>query len=714
LHLDKNGGFFHNPFQFQAGHDRVAKPNSIQTVYSLAELIRSVERQRDRFDVISFDLFDTLLVRRIHDPDLIKAPVAESIAESAAFPWTARRILRFRNGIEALHRRRAGHSGPDCEASYPAVMMDLLRRVFPDHSPDQHARDLARITEFELSLEAAVLVPRRGLPELLARLRQAGKKILVISDMYLPASHLSRLLERLGLADRIDRVFSSADTLRAKASGAAWPLIRAEMAISSDRWLHVGDNPISDGVRPAEAGLHAVVLRDPGERVRKSISREYAAISQTRPYWRGRLVQQWMLPLESENTPRAHLYNLGYAFFGPLYGAYLFHLAERCRHKKIRRLFFLSREGRTLFELWNDLRPWLPHSATLPPAVFLEASRSAMAPCACATDGLTPAFARIAFLPAGSRDARDLARIYGLNPTQMARWLARYHLQPDTPLSRFHPGWQADHNRRLDRMLEDPGFQADVRDGARPTHTALLHYLESLDFFGGGDVALADIGWLGTLQHYLFQAIRQRADKPRLHGVLFASAGNFPFPLGPDNLLEGFLFDRFRFEFSGSLVMMARPLFEESLRADQPGLLGYAPDPDGCRLIHRDPTDAVSRQESEQHRYYAPLQEGIRDAVRRFGPALRISGFNPADLRPWFHVLLNRHVAFPSTRDIRALRFKSHINDFSGGHQPRAAVLNATRGLWDLPVWQLHLPGIRWYHYLRHAVALLRQPPVAP
>jgi len=686
----------------------MSKPAPIQTVYSVASLIHQLHSLADQFDMVSFDLFDTLLVRRIHDPDRVKIPVAEKIAESAEFPWTARRILHFRNRIESLYRGRAGRSGPDHEATYPIFMADLLARIFRHWSQDQRSEFLAQITTYELELEAAVLIPRSGIADLLEQLHRAGKKILVISDMYLPATHLFRLLQRLGLSPWIDRVFSSADSLKAKASGAAWPLIQSQMQIPVSRWWHVGDNPISDGVRPAEFGVSAVVLCDPSEQVRKKLSAQYLTFSQTRPYWRGRLVQQWMAPLESENIGRSELYALGYTFFGPLLGAYLFHLAQRCRQMNIRQLFFLSREGKTLFDLWNLMSPWLPHPASLPVARYLEASRSAMAPGACAHSGLTPAFARIAFLPPGNRDARDLARIYGLDESTLSRWLARYDLALDTPLSRAHAGWIPDYNRRLDRLMENPGFQADVRRMTTPANTALVHYLESLGFFESPTAGLADIGWLGTIQQYIHHAVAGRADKPRLHGFLFASAGRFPFPTAPDNLLEGFIFDRLNFDFSGSLVMYARQIFEECTRANEPGLLAYAPAPSGFRLVHRQPSDPVCLQESIQHSYYTPLQEGVRDAILKFGPVFRISDFSVDDLKPWFNVLLTDHLAFPATREVDCLRFKAHINDFSGGHKAKAKIISSTRGLWDQPKWKLRIPGIRLYYYARHAVTLLR------
>ena len=45
---------------------------NIQTFSTISDLASAVKSQVDSFDVISFDMFDTLLVRRVADPDTVK------------------------------------------------------------------------------------------------------------------------------------------------------------------------------------------------------------------------------------------------------------------------------------------------------------------------------------------------------------------------------------------------------------------------------------------------------------------------------------------------------------------------------------------------------------------------------------------------------------------------------------------------------------------
>ena len=76
-----------------------------QTYYTLDELLQAGEQMAADCDTVSFDLFDTLLIRRIHDPDMVKPAVARYIAARAAeagLTWSWPQVQRLRDRVEAL------------------------------------------------------------------------------------------------------------------------------------------------------------------------------------------------------------------------------------------------------------------------------------------------------------------------------------------------------------------------------------------------------------------------------------------------------------------------------------------------------------------------------------------------------------------------------------------------------------------------------------
>jgi FMN phosphatase YigB (HAD superfamily) len=685
---------------------------AFETVYSMHRLVRRIRCVADDFDLFSFDIFDTLLIRRVHDPDCLKQAVAcyiSRLASAKGHAWSEGKVQRLRDKVEAMHRRRTALEYVDREACYPQFMTDVLRIIF---KTDEIGELLERVTAYELDIESAFLVARKEWPGLLEALESAGKTLIAVSDMYLPASHLETLLDRSGLLGSLDAVFSSADTFQAKASGAAWPLIQKQMQVDPARWLHVGDNPVSDGRRAADFGLRAFVLCDTSEKYRHLLSREYARMADDRLYWRGRLAQQWMLPLESENASVSPLFADGYTFLGPLLCAFIHHIAERCIKHNVKRIYFFSREGELLKSIWERITPVLFAGCNrLPKASYLYVSRLALATPSCAKKGLTLENAQIAFLPATNRNFSDLCQTFGLNVERLKPFLAEYGLTEETPLSHWQPGWCRQYVDRFRRLLEEgEDFQNEVRLQAEASNQALQRYLESEHFFDDEDVAVVDIGWLGTIQRFLFDAIAHRSDAPRLHGHLMASSGGYPFPYHDRNRLEGFMFDMRHFDFAGSLVLYAHDLFEETTRAHHAGLICYRLNKEnGFSLVFKDAEDPSALNEREQSDYFTPLQEGILKCAERYGPVMAVLGYSSEEWRSWLHVQNVSRLAFPRTNEVKRLTHIHHIDDFQQKGRVPARAKSVMRRLWNRPIWQLRwLPWIRPWHYLKHAVHWLR------
>lgn len=332
----------------------------MQKYHRLDKLIASGKKIAAGKDTITFDLFDTLVIRRVHDPDLIKLPVARYISSLAGQlnrPIAWQKVQQLRDDIEQQNRRETGKKFKDFEAHYPTFMERTLKAVFEDDYDDKLLR---QVTEYELSMEKQMLVARAEFFQWLKELHSQGKRIIVISDIYLPSEHLKALVEHVGIMPYIEDVVSSADTFLAKASGEAFPLVEKKYGLNKEQWLHIGDNPVSDGLRPTEFGIDALVLNDAGEKLRKGITRRYIDYSDGKPFWRGRALQQLMAPHEGENVDCDPLYVEGYNFLGPMIGGFVQEIAEKCRKQGITKVFFyqerdgrLSSSGKNVYRLFS-------------------------------------------------------------------------------------------------------------------------------------------------------------------------------------------------------------------------------------------------------------------------------------------------------------------------------------------------------------------------
>lgn len=673
------------------------------TYSTLSSLISAADLLLPEVDVVSFDLFDTLLIRRVHDPDMVKRPIAQYIASLASrhgIALGAERVQHLRDTIEAAQRKETGEKFADHEACYPIFMEALLREIFDAQYSDEL---LSKVTEYELKMENSMLVPRHELVSWLKQCKRAGKRIFIISDMYLPGSHLEKLVEHAGFLEDVDEVLSSADTFLAKASGLGYSHVAEKFTLDTARWLHIGDNPISDGLRAGEAGLKPLIIHDYREDQRKSIIKRYCNYGLGKPFWRGRALQQLMAPLEAENCGQDPLYIDGYNFIGPVIGIFLQRLASLCRKNRVGKIFFLSREGWTFQKYWEAAMEFIAPAGDLPPHEYLYVSRMALAGASCAVQGLTRTNADIAFLPPGNRDFTDVCRIFSLDAESFRGHLDRYDLTPETCLSHIHDGYEQENRKRFEALLEDSEFQDEVRKQCQDSSIALQRYLEDVGFFSYERVAVVDIGWLGTIQRFLFESIAHREDCPKCLGYLFGATRGVPFADDERNKLEGIIYDRDKFDLAASTLFYARDIFEEACRAPYPTLNGYRPDGDGYKLEFRHTDDDIGKAELEQDSYFAPLQRGILDSAARFGAASALLGYEYEDYKPWVNNLLVSRLAFARTKEIQRIRNRHHLDDFHGRKKAKAEFYKVFSPLWERTEVELKFrPFLRIQSFFRH------------
>ena len=683
---------------------------NLKTFQSIDKLVSYGNTLLPDVDTISFDVFDTLLVRRIHDPDLVKPPVARYIADLANakgrdIDWQDVQDCRDRH--EKALRKKTSETFVDHEARYELFMRSMLEELFLDSNPEGINGLYEQVRQYELKIENAMLVPRAGFSKWLETLHAQGKQILAVSDMYLAAVEIENLLEHAGLLKYIDEVISSADSFLCKASGKAYEMLTDKYQLTPERWIHIGDHPISDGIRAAEAGLkYALVLQDPEERRRKGIARHYWHYAIYRKFWTGRTLQQFMAPMEAENQPCSGMYMAGYNFFGPLMGVYIQSIAEHCKKRNISKIFFLSREGWMFKQVWEKVTPYLYPGVQLPEIEYLYVSRMALAGASCAHKGLSRKNADIVFLPAGNRDFRDVCRVFGLQIDAFTGHLQRYGLEADTLLSHNYEGFKPKQREKFHSLLQDAAFQSEIKRQTRPHNDALQRYLEASGFFAHKDVALVDIGWLGTIQRYLYSSIEHRKDRPNCHGLLFGATRGIPFEDHGKSHIKGLIYDPLGGDLPGSSILYAQDLFEEACRAPHPTLNAYqAVGETKYELEFREMSDAIGKAEQEQDAHYADLQRGILDAAGRFGPAAAIMMCDSGDYRAWVNYLLVNKLAFPKYSEIQAMRFKHHLDDFHGSGAPmlHRKWFGIFENPWQQHGWRLRLSSLfRGLLYKRH------------
>ncbi|KZL16317.1 hypothetical protein [Pseudovibrio sp. Ad26] len=198
-------------------------------------------------DTVSFDVFDTLLDRPVLKPTDLFYIVEKKVQEHLGdinFPFCEIRIwaeqqARVRLKTDFVH--------------YEDVNIDEIYSVFRE-AAGVSVEEIIAIKKIELATELKYLRARQNLKPLFDLAIAYGKRVIIISDVYLPSELLVSALHLNGYAD-IDRYYVSSEIRLSKGSGSLFSHVLADLNIKPNQMLHIGDNLHADVKKPAQFGI---------------------------------------------------------------------------------------------------------------------------------------------------------------------------------------------------------------------------------------------------------------------------------------------------------------------------------------------------------------------------------------------------------------------------------------------------------------------------
>lgn len=181
-------------------------------------------------EVISFDLFDTLVMRRIYEPtDMIALVHA--------------RLLEKGIDIKDFCIKRLS-AEKELSRTYAPQLVDIYRSVIEKSARADWPEDITAeyLADFEWRTDLETLVPRRDLAEVFCTLTQNLKRVYVVTDTYYSREQISEILYRCGINGYVD-ILASCEFMTGK-TGDLFDVLKAKEP--GRRILHVGDDPSAD------------------------------------------------------------------------------------------------------------------------------------------------------------------------------------------------------------------------------------------------------------------------------------------------------------------------------------------------------------------------------------------------------------------------------------------------------------------------------------
>lgn len=504
--------------------------------------------------VISFDVFDTLLVRLQAQPgDLFRQLGAELRTADTAMPPPAD-FARVRQRTELAARRTTPGGEVTLDEIYAALAATL--------GWNESTRDQARQTE--LNLEERSL---KAVPPMLARVQAARTEadaVWFISDMYLPAAFIERVLRREGFFRDGDQLYVSNEWRATKARGDLFAKARAQATQPITSWKHIGDNPHADELIPRAQGISAELWRDATLNRYEQLARGPHEHEPWRPLLAGVMRRARLANPETEPARRI-IWDTGCDVVGPMLLGFVHWCLAQATQRGLRRLYFVARDGQLLHRIAERLAPAWGFDIE---CRYLHGSRQAWHPAA--LHSLWESDREWILRRTCGLNVRQTLERLGLAPEQLADALGSAGFSPaawDAPLTH-------DATEDLWNFLRSPDALAVITTEAARRRALALRYLGQEGLCAGVPWAMVDIGWHGHLQRSLGRLLAPDDTEQPLTGFYFGLLPGAPAAAG--QTLLGY-WNQLPARGHG-VARLNHVLLELFLSADHGSVLGYRED----------------------------------------------------------------------------------------------------------------------------------------
>ena len=299
------------------------------------DLVQEIKKH----EVISFDIFDTLLMRRVLQPEDIFSLVEEKLNKKGV-------VCSFREKrIEAEHL--SGYC-PNLDEIY-----DKLAIIcgWSDKAKEE-IKTLERATDFDM------IVPRKKMCQFFRTAVKMGKKIYLISDMYYTKKDMEELLAKYQLMG-YEALLISSEIRKQKSDGTLYGWFLSRYCVG-EKCLHIGDNRRVDIEKARENGLDSFQIYSAYEILMASALQDILTDITTirKKCILGLIISEiFNNPFAMYGSRGAYRMNkvsdIGYSFVGPYMMEYVQWLWKKVKENSIEQVLFPSRDGYLIQKIYR-------------------------------------------------------------------------------------------------------------------------------------------------------------------------------------------------------------------------------------------------------------------------------------------------------------------------------------------------------------------------
>ncbi len=442
-----------------------------------------IERAVSRAQIVSFDIFDTLVKRDVAEPEEVHRLVSAKFQKQTGKSIDG--YLKLRVDAEKKARKNACKEGVSLGETSPQRMQKgisseeiSLEEIFACME-GVTKQDKFLLQRLERETELQICCPNLPMKAIYEKALKGQKRILIVSDMYLEEPLIIKILERCGYHG-YEKLYLSSTYGMCKSTGSIYEAVKKDYGSFQGKILHIGDHVKSDFFMAKAKGLNALLTdgRRNGLRFWKRVNRKAE-----NPFLYGRLFSF----LNNHKTAYGDAACIGYEVLGPMLLGYCKWLKEKIESDRIEKIFFLSREGKLLQEAFRILYP----DCAVPQCYVCVSRQALLVPLladAADFDGMIAVLKCFFHRPL----LNTLGAVCKLEPESFQRELRKVGLCGESQIHEIPKGKKRDVYDIVKR-LGGARFQRQKE--------YVEAYLKENQFHG--NLAIVDIGWKGTMQTVL-------------------------------------------------------------------------------------------------------------------------------------------------------------------------------------------------------------------
>ncbi len=345
----------------------------------------------DSVKLVSFDIFDTLVVRPFLEPvDLFD--VIDKYFRKLSNNKTATEFKNMRIDSESLARKNKSKEKANSEdITLDDIYITMKKRY---RLEDEW---IEKLKKYELEQELRFCTKRYTGFELYEFSVFLGKRVVCTSDMYLDEKFLEKMLKNCGYKD-IDKVYVSSHFDKTKASGKLYTIVSEKEKVNYKNIIHIGDNYVSDYQNAKKLGIQAYQLRKPTELFydKSKTGCLSTVLTEHLPFWMDnsnglffnaiRVIIAMVSNKYFDNPFRVFKeksdyngdpYLIGYYALGSYMFGLIKWMLDDMQEQNYEKIVFMARDGYLPMECYKMLKPFYKEQ---PKEEYLYISRKALIP----------------------------------------------------------------------------------------------------------------------------------------------------------------------------------------------------------------------------------------------------------------------------------------------------------------------------------------------